>query len=78
MKLLGGLVRANLSKKDAYTETLTQVFSLHFEKKYEHDYSARLPLEFSYVFFISKCSLLHQNNNDDSGESMTKLWIKKN
>ena len=27
-------------------------------------------LEFSYAFFINKCSLLHQNNNDHSG----RVW----
>ena len=39
------ITRSNLSKRDAYTETLTQVFSVNFEKNYEHDYSARLPLK---------------------------------
>ena len=29
-----------LSKRDAYTETLTHVFSVNFEKNYERDYSA--------------------------------------
>ena len=39
------ITRSNLSKRDAYTEILTQVFSVNFEKSYEHDYSARLPLK---------------------------------
>ena len=39
------ITRSNLSKRDAYTETLTQVFSVNFEKNHEHDYSARLPLK---------------------------------
>ena len=39
------ITRSNLSKRDAYMETLTQVFSVYFEKKYEHDYSARLTLK---------------------------------
>ena len=39
------ITRSNWSKRDAYTETLTQVFSVNFEKNYEHDYSARLPLK---------------------------------
>ena len=39
------ITRSNLSKRDAYTETLTQVFSVNFEKKCERDYSARLPLK---------------------------------
>ena len=39
------ITRSNLSKRDAYTETFTQVFSVNFEKIYEHDFSARLPLK---------------------------------
>ena len=39
------ITRSTLSKRDAYTETLTQFFSVNFEKKYEHDYSARPPLK---------------------------------
>ena len=39
------ITRSNLSKRDPCTETLTQIFSADFEKKYEHDYSARLPLK---------------------------------
>ena len=39
------ITRPTLSKRDAYTETLTQVFCVNFEKNYEHDYSARLPLK---------------------------------
>ena len=38
------ITRSNLSKRDVYTETLTQVFSVNFEKSYEYDYSASLPL----------------------------------
>ena len=33
-RLLGQLYQ----KRDAYTETLTQILSVNFEKKYEHDY----------------------------------------
>ena len=33
-RLLGQL----FEKRDAYTETLTQVLSVNFEKNYEHDY----------------------------------------
>ena len=33
-RLLGQLFQ----KRDAYTETLTQVLSVNFEKNYEHDY----------------------------------------
>ena len=37
---------ATLSKRDAYTETLTQVLSYRFWRNYEHDFaSARLPLK---------------------------------
>ena len=32
------ITRSTLSKKDAYTETLTQVLSVNFEKNYEHDH----------------------------------------
>ena len=39
------ITRSNLLKRDAYTETVTQVFSVNFEKSYEHDYSTRLPLK---------------------------------
>ena len=33
-RLLGQL----FEKRDAYTETLTQMLSVNFEKNYEHDY----------------------------------------
>ena len=33
-RLLGQLYQ----KRDAYTETLTQILSVNFETKYEHDY----------------------------------------
>ena len=39
------ITRSSLSKRDAYTETLTQVFSINFEENYEHDYTAGLPLK---------------------------------
>ena len=32
------LVGQLYQKRDAYTETLTQIVSVNFEKKYEHDY----------------------------------------
>ena len=39
------ITQSNLSKRDAYTKSLIQLFSVNFEKNYENDYSARLPLK---------------------------------
>ena len=39
------ITQSNLSKRDAYTKSLIQIFSVNFEKNYENDYSARLPLK---------------------------------
>ena len=38
------ITRSNLSKRDAYIETLTQVFSVNFEKKIMNTTVLRLPL----------------------------------
>ena len=53
------ITRSNLSKRDAYTETLTQVFSVNFEKNYKHGCSARLRQIKSLLFIIQLC-FLHQ------------------
>ena len=69
----------NFIKKEAPTESTFKYFPVSFEKNMNT--SAWLPLkycnvkesdgylEFTYVFFINKCSSLHQNNSDPSGEA---------